>query len=401
MRLVRVLIPLALVLAPAAAPSVASAQISIGVSINIAPPELPDYDQPEIPGPGYIWTPGYWAYGDEGYYWVPGTWAEPPEVGLLWTPGYWDCGSDDAYTFHAGYWGPQVGFYGGVDYGFGYGGFGFEGGHWDHGAFFYNRAVNNFGGVHITNVYNKTVINNTTIIKVSYHGGRGGTTAQPTREERAAEHERHIPRTELQARHENAARSNRTLLASVNHGRPAIAATARPGEFNRGVVAAREQRQDRRQEQRQEHRQDVRQDQRQEHRQDQRQEHSQDQHRPDQHHPDQHRQDQRPVAALQTRPIAGGVPPHPARVDHAPHRVQAARPPAPPRPHVMPRGPAPHPVRAAAPRPPRPAPHPVRVAAPRPPRPAPHPVRMAAPRPHPAPHPVARAAPPPRRGKHG
>jgi WXXGXW repeat (2 copies) len=45
--------------------------------------------QPEIPAPGYIWTPGYWAYGTDGYYWVPGTWVQPPAVGLLWTPGYW------------------------------------------------------------------------------------------------------------------------------------------------------------------------------------------------------------------------------------------------------------------------------------------------------------------------
>ena len=25
--------------------------------------------------PGLIWTPGYWAYGDDGYYWVPGAWS--------------------------------------------------------------------------------------------------------------------------------------------------------------------------------------------------------------------------------------------------------------------------------------------------------------------------------------
>ena len=34
------------------------------VSITIAPPVLPVYVQPAIPAPGYIWTPGYWAYGD-------------------------------------------------------------------------------------------------------------------------------------------------------------------------------------------------------------------------------------------------------------------------------------------------------------------------------------------------
>ena len=68
--------------------SKAPAQI-VAVSITVAPPVLPVYDQPPIPAPGYIWTPGYWAWGDDGYYWVPGTWVEPPAVGLLWTPGYW------------------------------------------------------------------------------------------------------------------------------------------------------------------------------------------------------------------------------------------------------------------------------------------------------------------------
>src|ERR1700756_3073681 len=53
------------------------------------PPLLPEYEQPPIPAPGYIWTPGYWAYGADDYYWVPGTWVQPPAVGLLWTPGYW------------------------------------------------------------------------------------------------------------------------------------------------------------------------------------------------------------------------------------------------------------------------------------------------------------------------
>ena len=54
------------------------------------PPPLPDYEQPPCPADGYLWTPGYWAWGGGGgYYWVPGTWVQPPRVGVLWTPGYW------------------------------------------------------------------------------------------------------------------------------------------------------------------------------------------------------------------------------------------------------------------------------------------------------------------------
>jgi len=33
----------------------------IGVSIMIAPPPLPVYEQPFCPEDGYMWTPGYWA----------------------------------------------------------------------------------------------------------------------------------------------------------------------------------------------------------------------------------------------------------------------------------------------------------------------------------------------------
>ena len=46
-----------------------------GVSVTIAPPALPVYTQPMAPGAGYLWTPGYWANGDQGYFWVPGTWV--------------------------------------------------------------------------------------------------------------------------------------------------------------------------------------------------------------------------------------------------------------------------------------------------------------------------------------
>ena len=54
-------------------PAQSRAQVSVGVSIRIGPPVLPVYEQPFCPGPGYIWTPGYWAYGPDGYFWVPGT----------------------------------------------------------------------------------------------------------------------------------------------------------------------------------------------------------------------------------------------------------------------------------------------------------------------------------------
>src|SRR5262245_30369847 len=122
----------------AAAPF-ANAAVAVGISVNFAPPVLPVYVQPPIPAPGYIWIPGYRAWDDNygDYYWVPGTWEMPPTVGLLWTPGYWAFG-DGLYVWNAGFWGPRVGFYGGVDYGYGYHGSGYEGGYWRGDRFYYN-----------------------------------------------------------------------------------------------------------------------------------------------------------------------------------------------------------------------------------------------------------------------
>jgi hypothetical protein len=240
MRAPYLLLPLLVGFAVVAAPATPSAQVSIGISIRIAPPVLPVYVQPEIPGPGYIWSPGYWAWGDDDYYWVPGTWVEAPEPGLLWTPGYWDCGDDGVYFFHTGYWGPRVGFYGGINYGFGYTGVGFLGGRWEGGVFAYNTAVTNVGSTHITNVYNQTVINNTTVVNnnVSFNG-KGGITAKPTPQELAAAQERHVAPTTLQTQHQQAASTNRALFASVNHGAPAVAASPKAGVFSgRGVVGA-------------------------------------------------------------------------------------------------------------------------------------------------------------------
>jgi WXXGXW repeat (2 copies) len=227
---------LILVFATISAPSFA--QISIGVSVGIAPPELPVYVQPLCPGPDYIWTPGYWDWDGDDYYWVPGTWVLAPQPGYLWTPGYW-AWRDRGFVFTAGYWGPVVGFYGGVNYGFGYFGRGYEGGRWEHDHFFYNREVNNVNVTIIHNTYNETIVNRS-ITRVSYNG-HGGIDARATAEEERAARERHTGPVAEQNRHAEEARSNRELRASVNHGRPPVAATSRPGDFKgHDAVAASE-----------------------------------------------------------------------------------------------------------------------------------------------------------------
>jgi hypothetical protein len=185
-----------------------------------------------------MWTPGYWGWDDGvgDYYWVPGTWVMAPEVGFLWTPGYWGWG-DGGYFWNEGYWGQTVGFYGGINYGFGYFGVGFGGGRWDGGHFFYNRAVMNVNITEIHNVYNTRVEENNN--HVSYNGGNGGVVARATPEEEAAARGRHLPPVAEQTQHESAARSNPSLRASANHGNPPIGATARPGDFEHSAAPAR------------------------------------------------------------------------------------------------------------------------------------------------------------------
>jgi hypothetical protein len=223
---------------PPPPPTYAEPAVDVEVRASEAPPPLPDYDQPPCPEDGYLWTPGYWAWGAGGYYWVPGTWVQPPRVGFLWTPAYWGF-VGGVYAFHAGYWGPHVGFYGGVNYGYGYLGVGFVGGRWEGNSFAYNRTVNNVSVTNIHNTYNETVINNVNVTKVSYNGGAGGTAAVPTAEERQAAQERHVAPTPLQRQHTKEAAGNPVLAAKANGGRPAIAATPKPAAFNApGVVRA-------------------------------------------------------------------------------------------------------------------------------------------------------------------
>ena len=228
MKVMRTAVLAAAGVAAVAAPAAGFASVNIAISVNTPPPALPVYVQPAIPAPGYIWTPGYWAWGPAGYYWVPGVWVMPPSVGVLWTPGYWGW-SGGAYLFHPGYWGPHIGFYGGVNYGFGYTGYGFEGGYWRGGVFNYNRSVTNITNVNVTNVYNKTVIVNN-VNRVSYNGGNGGINARASAQEQAAMNERHFEATQHQMAHEQAMRADRGQLYSANHGQPHTMAMSRVGE---------------------------------------------------------------------------------------------------------------------------------------------------------------------------
>jgi WXXGXW repeat (2 copies) len=221
----------------ALAASGARAQVSVGISVRFGPPPLPVYEQPMCPGPGYIWTPGYWNWDPNyGYFWVPGTWVPAPFVGALWTPGYWGWNPGLAvFVWHSGYWGTRVGFYGGINYGFGYFGVGYVGGYWRDRDFYYNRAVTRINVVNIRNVYERRV-EYRNVSYVSYNGGRGGIVARPTREDFDAERTRRMGPIAGQRNQERIARGMPEMRWSENRGRPNIAATPRPEAFReRGI----------------------------------------------------------------------------------------------------------------------------------------------------------------------
>ncbi len=223
--------------------SPAFAQVSI--SIDVAPPPLIVEEQPPIPDDGYIWTPGYWAYDqDQGaYYWVSGAWVQPPQPDVYWTPAYWGW-DNDAYVYYPGYWGPTVGFYGGINYGYGYWGNGYGGGRWDNGHFDYNTAANNVSGGRVHNTYADRSAVRSQSSRVSFNGGKGGIQAQPTAQERQASQQGHIqPTTQQQARFQEAAQTRSHQVKAHAHN-PATAKAPQPGASQFTGQNAPEQRRD-------------------------------------------------------------------------------------------------------------------------------------------------------------
>ena len=209
----------------------ASSYAGVFISVNFGPPVLPVYEQPPCPEPNLIWTPGYWAYGDDGYYWVPGAWVPAPFPGGLWTPGYWGW-SSGLYMFHPGYWGYHVGYYGGVNYGYGYGGIGFAGGEWRGREFVYNTEVMRVDERRVHSTYrDREIVERGYVSRdshVAFSGGPGGIQHQPTADERVAEHEQHTSPTSFQAQHESTFRADRTSYAKANGGHPTNLVVARP-----------------------------------------------------------------------------------------------------------------------------------------------------------------------------
>lgn len=192
-----------------------------------APPPLPDYVQPPCPGDGYYWTPGYWGWGTQGYFWVPGVWVLPPHPGLLWTPGYWGLFSG-FFGWHPGYWGVRIGYYGGVNYGFGYFGSGFYGGKWDGNIFRYNTAVWHVNS-NIKNVYVEPHNNPYHAGQVRYSfNGKQGVQYRPQPREHEYINNHYVPATKQQVANKGWAKVDKGQFAKPNNGKPIVNSMSKP-----------------------------------------------------------------------------------------------------------------------------------------------------------------------------
>ncbi len=120
---------------------------------------------------------------------------------------------------------PYMGYYGGINYGYGYFGRGYEGGYWRGGRFQYNANVN---VVHITNVnVYRHPINVSRGPRVSYNGP-GGVRQRPAPAEIAAMRGTRVAPMNTQVQLQRSASQDKGQFANVNRGRPAAAVAPRP-----------------------------------------------------------------------------------------------------------------------------------------------------------------------------
>src|SRR6266498_3496265 len=55
------------------------------------------------PGPGYVWTTGYWRWTGSDYVWVPGSWLTRPRPAAVWVTGHW-VRRPGGWAWVAGHW---------------------------------------------------------------------------------------------------------------------------------------------------------------------------------------------------------------------------------------------------------------------------------------------------------
>ena len=80
----------------------ASARVDVGINIGVPPPPA-QVEVVPVARPGYVWAPGYWAWGPGGQHvWVGGRYiVERP--GYVWVGERWDR-RGEFHHFEPGHW---------------------------------------------------------------------------------------------------------------------------------------------------------------------------------------------------------------------------------------------------------------------------------------------------------
>jgi hypothetical protein len=73
------------------------------VLVTRAPPPVRVETQTVAPGPGYVWTTGYWRWTGSDYVWVPGNWIARPRPAAVWVAGHW-VRRPGGWAWIAGHW---------------------------------------------------------------------------------------------------------------------------------------------------------------------------------------------------------------------------------------------------------------------------------------------------------
>lgn len=73
------------------------------VVVTRTPPALRVETETVAPGPGYVWTRGYWRWTGRDYVWVSGTWVSRPRPAAVWVQGQW-IRSGGGWVYVSGHW---------------------------------------------------------------------------------------------------------------------------------------------------------------------------------------------------------------------------------------------------------------------------------------------------------
>jgi len=79
----KLLITLGLAVGLAAGPK------STDLVVTVQPPRPPVERRPVAPGPGYVWTSGYYRWTGQKYVWAQGQWQRPPSPHDTWIGYRW------------------------------------------------------------------------------------------------------------------------------------------------------------------------------------------------------------------------------------------------------------------------------------------------------------------------